>query len=302
MGTTFSNFHVRTEDVVAVQKALEQIGGIAWIAAEPRNGWVSVYPYRLSLLVLMQTLTIPLINVELYDDDIAMYQLFENGVLVVEYDSYPDDWIGLRGSNGDEFALSDIQAAFEKSTRDGLERAVKFVKEHHPDAFSTTMELFRVLGLEKRFVDSGHRVVLEKDFPLLFVGEELLTQEELSELLMQSIPDIRIVPTLGKTFSENPEANLAAMRKWLSLGASPDGRPHTNCTPLIKAVEGGCVEAVKILLEGGASPSLSFAHTDSCAHQPVRIAYSSLEFTKSVANAAEIRALLKTYEAMDEGT
>lgn len=289
MGTTFHNYHVRTENVATVQKALEQIGGIAWITAAPLNGWISVYTYRLSLEELVHVLPLPLISLEIYDDEIATYQVFENGLLVGEYDSYSENSHAPEPGNIVS-VYSEVQTLLEKSVHEAFIRALKFVKERHinSDAFAITRELFRVLGLEKRFLYTGYGVVLESDFPLLLVGEKVLTQEELTGLLMQSV-------------SKYPEINMAAMRNWLALGANPNGLPRANVTPLMRAIESGCIEAVRILLEAGASTDLNYYDSGLCADPPVAIAYSSLEITKSVANADEIHTLLRAYEVMKDG-
>jgi hypothetical protein len=120
MGTTFYNFHVRTTDANLVKQALEETQSIAWISTESHNGWISteshngwisteshngwisVYPYRAEAKAIAEFLKIPVLYLSLYDDDIAQYCLYENGVLVDEFDSAPDYWVGQPDEHGDD--------------------------------------------------------------------------------------------------------------------------------------------------------------------------------------------------------
>ena len=94
MGSTFYNFHVRTTDVARVREAIEATASIAWVAAEPQNGWVSVYPYRCEARAIAEQTQLPVLYLSEYDGDIAQYELFENGICVDTFDSAPDCWVG----------------------------------------------------------------------------------------------------------------------------------------------------------------------------------------------------------------
>jgi hypothetical protein len=102
MGTTFYNFHIRTTDSDIVKQALADTKSIAWISTEPENGWISVYPYRAEAKNIAESLKLPVIYLSLYDDDIAQYELYENGELVDEFNSSPDYWVGQPDEHGDD--------------------------------------------------------------------------------------------------------------------------------------------------------------------------------------------------------
>lgn len=94
MGSTFNNFHVRTDDLDRVRQAILAAKSTAWVSVEPQNGWVSVYPYRCQAKSIAEQTCLPLLYLSEYDGDIAQYELFENGMLVDTFDSAPDHWVG----------------------------------------------------------------------------------------------------------------------------------------------------------------------------------------------------------------
>lgn len=94
MGSTFTNFHVRTTDATQVCDAILATAGIAWVSAEPQHGWVSVYPYRCEARSVAEYTKLPVLSLSEYDGDIAQYELYENGALIDEFDSDPDYWVG----------------------------------------------------------------------------------------------------------------------------------------------------------------------------------------------------------------
>ncbi len=101
MGSTFENIHVRTDDADVVQKAIEAASGVAWVSAEAKNGWVSIYPYRLDLGAVARPLSLPVLGLSVYDSDIAQYELYERGELVDTFDSAPDYWVGEPDEDGE---------------------------------------------------------------------------------------------------------------------------------------------------------------------------------------------------------
>ncbi|MBB6052414.1 hypothetical protein [Armatimonas rosea] len=372
MGSTFHNFHVRTTEVAWVRGAIEATASIAWVSAEPQNGWVSVYPYRCEARVIAEQTRLPVLYLSEYDGDIAQYELFENGLLVDTFDSAPDYWVGSDSGSDDPIryktleelaALAgnpdallpyclpgtrreDIVTALGKTKRDcwiatgeatgkpfDEEAFLAGQKKREPrlaylfqrvaeleaefatpippspvppkpylDQLDSTLilgELEGLLGLNGRLLYSGtERQVWEEGFSLEFIGENLLTQAEKNNFLHQSIPNMCVVPHLGRPLERHLDAKLAAMRLWLSLGASPnedDARGDPFSIPLLmEAVRGNCPEAVEILLDAGASPHVSYT---TKVYQKGYVTLTPVALAEQVERKDEILALLARFGA-----
>jgi hypothetical protein len=107
MGTTFNNCHVRTSDTAAVAAAVRDTMNAAAYISDGSDGWVSVYPFDIGsdegfAERLSAALSLPVLQLWEYDNDICGYHLYEDGRLRDEYESAPDYWVGNTDENGDE--------------------------------------------------------------------------------------------------------------------------------------------------------------------------------------------------------
>jgi hypothetical protein len=99
MGASFTNYQIRSTSVAAVKKALEPlIKSRAYISPE-KNGWITVYDEtsdeRSEALTrigpaLSKSLETAVFAFLVYDSDVAMYWLYQNGTLEDEFNSAPD--------------------------------------------------------------------------------------------------------------------------------------------------------------------------------------------------------------------
>jgi len=100
MGAFFTNCQIHTNSAPAVKKALEPlVNSRAYISPE-KNGWITVYdessdeqdPAVLTRVAaaLSRSLETAVFAFLVHDNDVAMYWLYQNGLLADEYNSAPD--------------------------------------------------------------------------------------------------------------------------------------------------------------------------------------------------------------------
>jgi tetratricopeptide (TPR) repeat protein len=110
MGTFFDSIHARTEDIGAVQKALEQVAmrcDVKFLLGPALNGWISILPggsgpdETLSGEIA-RNLACEVFHLAVYDDDIFYYFFYRDGKLVDRYDSCPDYFAGATDEEMEE--------------------------------------------------------------------------------------------------------------------------------------------------------------------------------------------------------
>jgi hypothetical protein len=99
MGASFTNYQIHSTSVAAVKKALEPLTkSRAYISSE-KNGWITVYDETSDEQSAALTRIGPALSKSLqtavfaflvYDSDVAMYWLYQNGTLEDEFNSAPD--------------------------------------------------------------------------------------------------------------------------------------------------------------------------------------------------------------------
>jgi hypothetical protein len=98
MGAFYGSVHVRSEDVVPVRQALEEIaaaGRTRFLMGPPSGGWIGVYPSDHGQdpavsAAIAERIHAPLIHLVVHDDDVFAYVLYDAGGPIDEYDSHPD--------------------------------------------------------------------------------------------------------------------------------------------------------------------------------------------------------------------
>ncbi|HEY1789771.1 MAG TPA: tetratricopeptide repeat protein [Verrucomicrobiae bacterium] len=102
MGAFFDSIHARTEDVGAVQKALEQVAircDAKFLLGPALNGWISILPGGFGpdeslSLEIAKHLACAVFHLAVHDDDIFLYFFYRDGKLVDKYNSCPDYFDG----------------------------------------------------------------------------------------------------------------------------------------------------------------------------------------------------------------
>ncbi|HUA66786.1 MAG TPA: tetratricopeptide repeat protein [Alphaproteobacteria bacterium] len=98
MGAFFDSIHARTEDIAAVQRALEQVSAqcdAKFLMGPASNGWISILPSgpgpgeSLSLEIA-KSLGCDVFHLGVHDDDIFYYFFYRNGKLIDQYNSCPE--------------------------------------------------------------------------------------------------------------------------------------------------------------------------------------------------------------------
>jgi hypothetical protein len=97
MGAFYGSVHIKTDEVEAVRKALDDVAGRKWkfLVSPVMNGWVAVYPNtngqdeRVSK-ALAKKLNWPILHVAVHDDDVFYYWYYVGGKLIDRYSSCPD--------------------------------------------------------------------------------------------------------------------------------------------------------------------------------------------------------------------
>ena len=98
MGAFFDSIHARTENVGAVQKALEQLAlrcDAKFLLGPALNGWISILPggsgpnESLSMEIA-KNLGCDIFHLAVHDDDIFLYYFYRDGKLVDQYNSCPE--------------------------------------------------------------------------------------------------------------------------------------------------------------------------------------------------------------------
>ena len=184
MGNSYTNLTLRGPDPSAVAEALK--GRSAFITPKQNNCVVVLDEESdaqdldaLSRLAqdLSSKLSCPTLAVMNHDDDVLLYALYDNGVLVDEYNSSPDyfeDGPSRPPESGDAETLC---IHFKAENRDAVEQILRrpqgtedgyiFAVERHQD-------LIAALGLPSIAAGLGYRYAREGDFPDDLEDEDLL--------------------------------------------------------------------------------------------------------------------------------
>lgn len=207
MGISFYNWHVRTNDAAAVKTALHESLKIAAYVSDVYNGWVSVYPHTMygdiEAVRLSAALSLPVLYLWEYHDDVAGYHLYENGVLRDGYESDPDYWVGDLDENGDEIqpktpeelerlrGIPDALLGYclPGTTVDTIAVALAAHNDVAMYATEVMMRLSELLGLpwERLDLNFHHIGAGDGEFARELIGAEHLPQEERDDVLKAAI-------------------------------------------------------------------------------------------------------------------
>src|SRR5215469_18162511 len=99
MGASFTNYQVRGKSAAEVSKALEPLVKARAYVSPEKNGWVTVYDEASEVDEkarqnigegLSKKLETAVLAFAVYDSDMAMYWLYQDGILLDEFDSAPE--------------------------------------------------------------------------------------------------------------------------------------------------------------------------------------------------------------------
>ncbi len=169
-GESFGSVHVQTDDLPAVQRAVErfvplQAGGSGGsVVVPPRGGWISVYdeltdrePASLHRLgrELSDRLGVVVLALGVEGGAVVRYRLLDRGRLLDEYLSVPEFYGPL--PSGEVVALAANPTLVERLTG-GDRREVKAAAAHgvRPDELPPPAEIAAALAAAMRIEGAGH--------------------------------------------------------------------------------------------------------------------------------------------------
>lgn len=271
MGTTFDNCHIRGAASAPVTEALRTLAsGPCFVTTEAFNGWISVYADSDDHDKLARSLSKHLQTAALhfweYDSSATGYSLYENGENRDEFDSDPDIWVGVPDEHGNDILpksseerakLAGNPAAllpFCVPGTTGADIKTESLPEGY-DADDIAWNFMKRLGFEEseqagaRYSDIASGEVF---FPTVLVNEDKLTPNQKNQALWDSVRNGSLPAVIQTVFTALCRENvIAAIRRWLSLGADPNFRKD-GVPVLICAASIAFSEAVEILLAAGA--------------------------------------------------
>jgi hypothetical protein len=214
MGVFFTNYHVRKVDAEACAKALTTLISSRALVTDSKNGWTTVYDeqsesqddnvlHRLAK-ALSSKLKTTVIAMMVYDSDIFVYLIYENGKLVDQFDSKPDyfgpvsearkkEWRG-------EFAKL-IPYAKKKSSIQDFKRVAEkklVFEEERAGEFS------QLLGIDPTRGRTGFKYVQETNHKLHLIYAKGYSQDQAQLVEAVSRGDAtKVKDLLGKGTSPN---------------------------------------------------------------------------------------------------
>jgi tetratricopeptide (TPR) repeat protein len=224
MGAFFDSIHARTEDVGAVQKALEEVAmrcDAKFLLGPALNGWISILPggsgpdETLSEEIARQVLC-DVFHLAVHDDDISFYFFYRNGKLVDQYNSCPDY----------------VNAATEEEVQKSLGRPELF--QDLLRGPSSLEKLKKLLASEKFTFESGRM----SDFAdLLNLSNALTDYDHIREGKRKHYVRIEFQPQSADDYNKRGEARLA---KNNLDGALADFKEALKLNPDLTAASENC--------------------------------------------------------------
>jgi hypothetical protein len=172
MSRVFTNINVRTGDQKSVASAVVRLPRrMTSIVAPPVNGWVTVYDEvadapdedRLSgyTVMLSDRLKTQVIGFLVYESDVLIYTLAENGKLLDHYSSWPDYFDESLPPEEYDSLSGDAGALSRLNTSVGPEQIRAVLDAEHDFAEEKLEALVRLLGLPESAATWGYNDLVE---------------------------------------------------------------------------------------------------------------------------------------------
>ncbi len=177
MGNFYTNISLKTANNVEVTNYLNEEDIDAFVASAQKE-FVCVFPAADATLFdvaaeLSRELSCSAFAVMNHDDDVLMYQLFESGKMVDEYNSCP----GYFSGDEEERTGGDAEKLCEAFGRDDVRNQIAdILTRDYTFELERHHALVALLGLPRCTVGSGFTYIMQGDAPLAGIDADTLAQ------------------------------------------------------------------------------------------------------------------------------
>ncbi|HEY2461977.1 MAG TPA: ankyrin repeat domain-containing protein [Candidatus Acidoferrum sp.] len=244
MGSSFTNYQVRTNDAAKCAKVVAGCIASRAVLTDPQNGWITVYDEKSESqdIEVIRSLTKNLSSklktavfaIVVHDSDIFVYLVYKNGQLLDRFDSKPDHFGPVGDAQKKEWVGNlDKLLSFAKkgtSVRD-LQRVLK--KEHVFEE-ERAAEFAKVLGWKADRARTGFKYIQETRHSFKLIYAKGFSSDSAS--LVEKVS----------------RGDAAGVRALLEKGVSPDQKDKFGIPLLVHASSHGRLEIVRDLVSSGA--------------------------------------------------
>jgi hypothetical protein len=171
--STFANICVKTGDQEAVAGAVRRLPRrLAAFVAPPENGWVCVFDEASDLpdedrlsgytVMLSAKLRTQAIGLMVYESDVLLYTVADDGVLLDQYSSWPD-YFDESLPESEVEALAGDPRALARLAHVSSPQVQKVLEGEHDFAEEKLADLVRLLGLPPNTAHWGYNGIVEAE-------------------------------------------------------------------------------------------------------------------------------------------